>query len=1328
MCYANKDEVNGRVWSLSSCPRPPNQCGPADSASNTSQYNWECLGKSVARGWHLSSLLVRIPGRSSPGEIKLCGVLPGHEEGKEHAMPRHSYRDSDYAFGQRILKLRSRIGLTQASLAALLGVSRRAVGKWEAGSNYPQAEHLQHFLELCVQQHVFTPEREEEEIRALWKMAHQRMFLDEAWLAAVLARSSAAPAPVEEAESTAVVKASPTPVQLSPSAETPLAPAISGPAATPRIDWVGALDVSHFTGREGELAELIQWIAQEHCRLVAILGMGGIGKSALVSLLGRQLALQFDTVLWRSLRDAPSCEDLVADCLTFFSDTPPAEFSSSLEQRINQLIGRLQERRCLLVLDNVETLLQEGDPEDNYRPGYQGYGRLIERLGESAHQSCVVLTSREKPREIEALEGLRGPVRSLRLSGLSQEAARSLLSDKDLRGASAAWSELIASYAGNPLALKIVGQAIVDLFAGDIVAFLQSGELIFNGIRLVLRQQVARLTPLEQTLLTWLAVAREWTSLESLLSLLVKRPTRARVLEALEALSRRSLIERGQGASFTLQAVVMEYLTDALLDHLSGEIRTMALDHLHRYALEQAHAKDYVRQTQVRLLVRPLVERLRAEFTSDSSIEEQCLSLLRHLRTEEGNREGYGPANVISLLKALRSDLRGLDLSQLAIRGAYLQGVEMQDVNLSGALMRECIFTEAFDVINAMAISKSGQYWAAISRRGEVRVWREEGKLLHLAWQAHTDTAYAFALSPDEHTLASGSDDGSIKLWDVESGALLWSGWHPQGTMRLAFSPNGSLLASGGGDATVRLWNAKLGTLLEELPHPSLLVSLAFSPDGRLLASGDVAGTIRLWAIPHSKQATCVQTLAGHRIWVPRLAFSPDGSRLASASWDSTVKLWELASGRCLETLVGHTERVQALDWSPDGDMLASGGLDRTIRLWDGKLGRSRAVLQGHSGDVYSLAFTPDSRHLLSGSDDGTLRLWEVESSQCVRVMQGYTFSLYDLDWSPDGRQLASSGTDTLVTIWDVSGGRGGTPPRVLRGHRWHVYGVGWSPDGSLLASSGWDHTIRLWDPANGSCLQILGDPEHPDTLFFGLAFSPDGKLLANGTFLRGVLVWDMSTRSLRWADRAHAIWLRRVAWSPDGTRVAGGGDDGSVYLWEATDGKQQRQLAGHQGVVMNVAWSPDGRRLASVGRGRGGGELFVWEAQSWERTHTLVGQSGMAGAVAWGPSGELLISGGGDGTLRWWDLQSGECVRVREAHQGTVQALKSSPDGSKLASCGDDGTIRLWDLERGEPLQTLRRDRLYERLNITGIRGLTDAQQASLCALGAFEDTSVDK
>ena len=157
----------------------------------------------------------------------------------------------------------------------------------------------------------------------------------------------------------------------------------------------------------------------------------------------------------------------------------------------------------------------------------------------------------------------------------------------------------------------------------------------------------------------------------------------------------------------------------------------------------------------------------------------------------------------------------------------------------------------------------------------------------------------------------------------------------------------------------------------------------------------------------------------------------------------------------------------------------------------------------------------------------------------------------------------------------------------------------------------------------------------------------------------------------------------------------------------------------------MSIAWSPDGTRLASGG-GRGSGEIFVWEVRSGERLYTLNEPSARINALAWGPTGSVLVSGDSDGMLRWWDLRHGECVRVRKAHQGAVQSLKSSLDGQWLASCGDDGAINVWELESGAHLRTLRRDRPYERLNITGIRGLTEAQKATLRALGAVEEKAV--
>ena len=1239
-------------------------------------------------------------------------------------MPRHSYRERDYTFGQTMLKLRSSIGLTQASLAGLLRVSRRAVGEWETGSTYPKAEHLQQLIILCVQQRIFAPGREEEEIRALWKTAHQRVLLDEAWLSAVLTRLPAASASVEEASAAAVVKASPEPVQLSPPAETPLAHAEAEPAATPRVDWVGALDVSHFSGRDVEVAELSEWIVQEHCRLIALLGMGGIGKSALASLLGIRLTPQFEAVLWRSVRDAPPCEELVADCITFFSETPPAAFPTSLEQRINQLVARLQASRCLLVLDNLETLLASGDLEGGYLPGYEGYGRLIGRLAESAHQSCVLMTSREKPREIEPLEGARRPVRSLRLVGMNEQAARDLLSDKGLDGTPAAWRRLVAGYAGNPLALKIVAQTVSDLFGGDLDRFLEEGKLVFNGVRPLLRQQVGRLTPLEHLLLMWLAVLREWTELNTLAQVLHLRVLRARLLEALEALRRRSLLERGQQASYSLQSVMMEYLTDVLGERLAEEIVLGNPQQLRRVALEQAQAKDYVREIQVRLLVQPLLERLRAELGADSLVEAHLLRLLAQFRAEGTATQGYGPANIISLLKALRGHLRGLDLSQLAIRGASLQGVEMQDASLAGATLRDSTFTETFDATWSGGISGNGTYWAVGSERGEVCVWREGGKLLHLTWQAHTNTVKSLAFSPDERTLATSSWDGAIKLWDLERGALLWTGWQTSSIQRLTFAPDGRTLASGGDDAVIRLWDAHSGTQLQTLTgHSGPVHALAWSPNGRLLASGGFDQQIRLWEWPLAQPGTSMQMLVGHTNLVLGLAFAPDGHTLASASWDRTVKLWDVGeegSHRLRETLTGHTDKVLAVVWSPDGRLVASCGLDQTIWLWDVERSSYRTRLHGHTAGVYTIAFTPDNRSLLSGSEDGTVRVWDVERGQCVQIMQGYAVSVYDVAWSPDGTQLASAGTDLLVTIWDVAAR---TPPRVLRGHSWNVYGVTWSPDGRRLASSGWDNAVRVWDAGAGESRRTLRDPDNVDTLFYGVAWSPDGKLLATGSYQRGVQVWEMTTGSRRWVGRGQPTKIRRVAWSPDGTFLSSCGDDGSICLWKASDGTLLEKLQEHRGIVASVAWSSDGARLASCGGGMGSGELFVWDVRSGEHLYSLSEPSEIVYALAWSRSGKVLVSGSSEGMLRWWDLHSGECVRVRKAHRGAIQSLRSSPDGQRLASCGDDGAINIWDLESGEHLRTLRRDRPYERLDISGVQGLTDAQRATLQALGAIED-----
>ena len=1084
-------------------------------------------------------------------------------------------------------------------------------------------------------------------------------------------------------------------------------------------------------GRAGELVTLTRWALADRCRVITLAGIGGIGKTSLAITLARQVAPHFDRVVFRSLGEAPPFPELLDQLIHSLAARQVAAPPLPAD-KLALLFKLLRETRCLLILDNLETLLQAGTAEARYLAGYEQYGTFFKSLGETAHQSCLVLTSRERLPELVALESSPAPLRTMQVTGLAEAACRALLAEQELAGTAGDVAALARRYGGNPLALKLVAEPIRALFGGDITAFLTEGLLFFDGVGQLLAQQISRASVLEQALLTWLAIGREPVALDQLMRDLAGGASRSVVLAALHSLWRRNLIERGQeNLTFTLQRVVLEYLGERLVERAADEIMRDGFADLRHHALIQATAKDYVRSSQERLIAAPLLERLVSAYGGAEMVERQLLALLAAWSHRPQVEQGYGPGNVINLLRLLRGHLNGLDLAGLALRQVYLQGVEVQDTSLAGAVIQESVFTEAFDAMIAVAVSSSGEFWATASRSGEVRVWATGDLTLRRVWWAHTDMVWALTFSPDGRTLASGSWDGWVKLWDVTSGALLWSGRHTSHVNAVAFAPGGSLLASSGNDTTVRLWDPRSGLQLQALPHPGLVISLAWSPapgsaGGHLLASGDVEGYIRLWELPQTGPATCVQAFAAHPTYVDGLAFNPDGSILASGGWDGTVKLWDtstiLINEDPQQTLTGHTDRVSRVAWSPDGRTLASSSRDQTIWLWDVEQGSYRAALQGHTAGVCGLAFTLDSRSLFSGSEDGTLRVWDAASGQSNRVIHGYAASLYDLAWSPDGARLASAGTDMLVTIYAVTGG---APPRVLRGHSGIVFAVDWSSDGRWLASSEWDNSIRLWDPASGACLQVLRHPDDTSNFFYGLAWSPapGGQRLASGTYDRGVQVFEMMADRHRWGERQFPTWIGPVAWSPDGAQLAGGGDDGFVYVWETADGRLLRRLAGHHSRITGVAWNPAGTRLASAGRnGEGGGELFVWDPQRGESIYAIAEHPRMIYAVAWGPSDDLVISGSGDGKLRWWNVKSGECLRVHEAHQGPVQSLRRSPDGTRLASCGDDGAIRLWDLDSGELLQTLRRDRPYERLNIGGVSGLTGAQRTALLALGAVE------
>jgi WD40 repeat protein/tRNA A-37 threonylcarbamoyl transferase component Bud32 len=274
----------------------------------------------------------------------------------------------------------------------------------------------------------------------------------------------------------------------------------------------------------------------------------------------------------------------------------------------------------------------------------------------------------------------------------------------------------------------------------------------------------------------------------------------------------------------------------------------------------------------------------------------------------------------------------------------------------------------------------------------------------------------------------------------------------------VAFSPDGQILASGSDDKTIKLWNIPTGQLKTTLTgHSTPVNSVAFSPDGQTLASGSYDHTIKLWNIPTGELKT---TFTGHSNVVDSVAFSPDGQTLASSSWDNTIKLWNIPTGELQMTLTGLSKSAHSVAFSPDGQTLASGNRDNTIKLWNVPTGELKTTLIGHSNSVWSVAFSPDGQTLASGSWDNTIKLWNIPISELERTLTGHSELVTSVAFSPDSQTLASSSGDHTIKLWNVSTGKLKT---TLTDHSDYVNSVAFSPDGQTLASGSADYTIKLW-------------------------------------------------------------------------------------------------------------------------------------------------------------------------------------------------------------------------------------------------------------------------
>jgi eukaryotic-like serine/threonine-protein kinase len=592
----------------------------------------------------------------------------------------------------------------------------------------------------------------------------------------------------------------------------------------------------------------------------------------------------------------------------------------------------------------------------------------------------------------------------------------------------------------------------------------------------------------------------------------------------------------------------------------------------------------------------------------------------------------------------------------------------------------------------------------------------------------HVAGVRRLALTADGQRLASISSDGTLKLWDAETG-VEEPPWNldVEGLSALAFSPDGFLAAFGtkasrASTAKVFVWNLVEGRTVWTQEHAANINSLAFSPDGKLLASGSKDKTIKLWNVENGE---LFRDLQGHNEGVNSVSFHPRGDFLASASGDPEVvnnlghvtrqempgeiKIWDIHSGDSILTFGKGSRIVHSIAYSPDGTQLASAHGDRTAKVWDAGTGGLRMTLPGHGGPVFSVSFNREGDRIATGSADSAMQVWNAVTGETMATYRGHLKGVYAAIFNADGSRVYSTGEDTTLKAWNAT--RDQSFYTGLEGKA-RIGGIAFSPDGKLAATS-----YGVWDWHANQLIFGLGPQS---SRVGGAVFSAQGDIVA----VSSGGVYEVVTGRVIQTFARSTPQVYDVAISPDGKLAAYAARSGppassEIHLWDIETGQAMRTLTAGTNEIWGVTFSPNGRLIAAAEgsfRGNGAvaardqgipGEVKVWDWQSGRLIHTLSAHKFALWSVAISPDGKLLAAGGGyyqpsalapsPGEIIVWDLESGRELFGFHDLPDCVFSVAFSPDNTRLVSAAGQHSgrqpveLKLWDVTLGEEIFTLR-------------------------------------